>query len=329
MGDELADLRRYPDPSYVRLREALGQHHNIAPDWILPGNGAAELLTWAVRDLCTHAEPLDPARQASIGLLTPAFGDYRRAIEASGGKILSVPWSPSDTEANARTWLPGLIQKVNQVQGYLINNPQNPTGCIFSAEALLPVIETGIPVVVDEAFMDFLPPRQAQSLIAWVFKFPNLVVLRSLTKFYSLPGIRIGYAVGHPDRLQRWQQWRDPWPVNTLAEVATLAALQDNDFQTQTWQWLPTARQQLLEGLSNIAGLHPQAGAANFLLVYSDFSVPKLQETLLKQHRILIRDCLSFPELGDRYFRIAVRTESENRQLVNALRKLIQAKTGT
>ncbi len=210
-----------------------------------------------------------------------------------------------------------------EVQGYLVNNPHNPTGYLFQAESLLPLVESGHLVVLDEAFMDFIPPEQAQSLIPWVKQFPNLVILRSLTKFYSLPGLRIGYAIAHPDRLQRWQRWRDPWPVNTLAEAATLAALQDQAFQLQTWQWLPSARQALLDGLRTIAGLYPWAGTANFLLVRADRAVPELQERLLKCHHILVRDCLSFPELGDRYFRIAVRTEVENQSLLNALRDVV------
>jgi histidinol-phosphate/aromatic aminotransferase/cobyric acid decarboxylase-like protein len=207
--------------------------------------------------------------------------------------------------------------------GYLVNNPHNPTGLLFPLEALVPLLETGKPVVVDEAFMDFLPPQDQPSLIPKVADYPNLVVLRSLTKFYSLPGVRIGYAIAHPDRLQRWQRWRDPWPVNTLAEAATLAALQDKDFQGRTWQWLPPTRQDLLEGLKRIAGLHSFESTANFLLVRSEAAVPLLQTQLLQQHQILIRDCLSFPELGEYYFRIAVRTEDENAQLLRGLTQIL------
>ena len=327
MQQTLTALNRYPDPGYSQLRQALGQYHSIDPDWVLPGNGAAELLTWAARDLCHRSsQPQSCRRALPVGVLAPAFGDYQRAIAAFGGRSQTIPLL-SSTGAVDLEALPRLAQAADRVGGYLINNPHNPTGAIFAIEALLPLLETDKPVMVDEAFMDFLPPTQQPSLIPWVQRFPNLVVLRSLTKFYSLPGIRIGYAVGHPDRLQRWQQWRDPWPVNMLAEVATLAALGDVDFQTLTWQWLPAARQALFDGLNTIPGLHPLAGAANFLLVYSDYPVPELQEQLLKQHHILIRDCLSFPELGDCYFRAAVRTTSDNRSLVNALKRVAQEKT--
>jgi histidinol-phosphate/aromatic aminotransferase/cobyric acid decarboxylase-like protein len=177
---------------------------------------------------------------------------------------------------------------------------------------------------VDEAFMDFLPPDRQQSLIPMVQEYRNLVILRSLTKFYSLPGLRLGYCVAHPDRIQRWQQWRDPWPVNALAAAATIAVVRDTQFQQQTWEWLPLARSQLVQGLKSLPGLQPYPSAANFLLVESEQPSSQIQEKLLKHSQILIRDCLSFPELGDRFFRIAVRTEADNQRLLDGLAAILK-----
>jgi histidinol-phosphate/aromatic aminotransferase/cobyric acid decarboxylase-like protein len=209
-------------------------------------------------------------------------------------------------------------QRTND-KGLLLNNPHNPTGKLFSRDSILPYLEQFALVVVDEAFMDFVPPNEEQSLIPVVQEYANLVILRSLTKFYSLPGLRLGYAIAHPDCLAKWQLWRDPWPVNTLAAAAAIAALQDTEFQQQTWAWLPPARNQLFQGLAEIPGLQPQASAANFLLVESQKSTSQLQRELLQHHQILIRDCLSFKELGDRFFRVAVREESDNQRLLIAL----------
>jgi histidinol-phosphate/aromatic aminotransferase/cobyric acid decarboxylase-like protein len=194
---------------------------------------------------------------------------------------------------------------------------------LFERETIEPLIKQFALVVVDEAFMDFLPPDRQQSLISVVQDYPNLVVLRSLTKFYSLPGLRLGYCIAHPDRIRRWQQWRDPWPVNVLAEAAAVAVVQDTEFQQQTWDWLDSARSQLFQGLGSLPGLQPYQGAANFLLVQSKQPSSQLQEKLLKHSKILIRDCLSFPELGDGYFRVAVRTETDNRRLLEALEAIL------
>lgn len=321
----LADLVAYPDPSYAQLRAALSEFHQIAPEYILPGNGAAELLTWAGRELAA----LD-----SVHLCTPAFGDYGRSLRAFGCCPLEHSLLRSVVTTEAADLTPAALEQtiaaIAQTEaaksaGVLVNNPHNPTGQTVTAASLRPLLERFALVVVDEAFMDFLPPTEQESVLAWVPEWPNLVVLRSLTKFYSLPGLRLGYAIAQPERLAQWQQWRDPWSVNSLAVAAGIAAVRDQAFQAHTWAWLPPARSQLFAGLQHQPGLQPLPGAANFLLVKSESSVMSLQLQLLQQYQILIRDCASFPELGDRYFRVAVRTEAENEALLQALSKVLSA----
>jgi L-threonine-O-3-phosphate decarboxylase len=298
----LQDLIAYPDPSYGRLRQVLAQHHGVAAEWVLPGNGAAELLTWAARDL---------AALPAVVLWTPSFSDYGRALAAFGAKIVPVPLD------SAQPPLAGL--------GLLWNNPHNPTGRLFERDDLLRAVETAALMVVDEAFMDFVPAPQNQSLIDWVERYPQLVVLRSLTKFYALPGLRLGYAIAHPERLQRWQQWRDPWPVNALAAAAGEVLLSDRDYQVRTMRWLAKAKPQLEQGLQQLPGLVVHPSAANFFLVSCNCSATDLQRQLLQHHRILIRDCLSFPELGDRAFRVAVRSSQENQRLLDGLADILTA----
>ena len=302
----LKHLTSYPDPNYSRLKSALAQEHQLEPEWIFPGNGAAELLTWVGRDLS----------QCSLTyLLTPAFGDYWRSLRASQAQVQVFPLNLESGEMI----LPAIK---NQSLGLLLNNPHNPTGRLFNRETIVSYLEDFALVVVDEAFMDFLRPHQQQSLISLVSDFPNLVILRSLTKFYSLPGLRLGYAIAHPERLQRWQQWRDPWSVNILAALVGERVIKDREFQAQTWNWLTPAREKLRQDLAVISGLQPYPSAANFLLVKTAISSCHLQEKLLKNQQILVRDCLSFPELGDRYFRVAVRTEDDNQRLIQALSQI-------
>jgi L-threonine-O-3-phosphate decarboxylase len=309
----LQQLKSYPDPDYFQLRSSLAQYHHLEADYILPGNGSAELLTWASREL---------AQQKVTYLITPAFGDYWRALKAFEANIFPLPLVPQSPSLPLSP-SPSLPDNPPNNSGLLLNNPHNPTGIMWTRAEILPYLEKFALVVVDEAFMDFLPPGQEQSLISLIKNFPNLVILRSLTKFYSLPGLRIGYAIAHPERLQRWQQWRDPWSVNILAALAAEAAIEDKEFQQQTWDWLPSARTKLFEGLASLPGLKPLEGAANFLLVQTKISSQQLQENLLRQYHILIRDCLSFPELGDHYFRLAVRSPEENQQLIKAIEQVI------
>ncbi|MEG3931377.1 MULTISPECIES: threonine-phosphate decarboxylase [unclassified Microcoleus] len=375
----LSSLTAYPDPDYGELRTALGEALKVDRDWILPGNGSAELLTWAAWDL---------SKLEATYLVTPAFGDYWRALSAFGAQVLKCPLDLKsctivkngqdahstrdefcgtgilpvpkqvienaatsqldlkslDAEAGSRLVtddlsvsnrslvspslrLPVPLALDADRRGLLLNNPHNPTGLLFGREAILPYLKQLAMVVVDEAFMDFLPPSEQETLIDAVEEFPNLVILRSLTKFYSLPGLRLGCAIAHPDILRRWQLLRDPWPVNALAAAAAAAVVRDTVFERQTWDWLPVARRELFEGLANLPGLQPFAGAANFLLVESSMSVSSIQKSLLERHRILIRDCLSFPELGDRFFRVAVRSKADNLRLIAGLKEVISQLT--
>jgi len=337
---QLGNLKHYPDPDYSELRLALSHFHQLPSEWILPGNGSAELLTLSGKDF---------SKLAATTLITPAFGDYYRSLAAYDAKVLECPidlrrqgdrgtggqgdkgtGGQGDNSFSPSPCLPlslsPHLQGVSPLSqsGLLLNNPHNPTGKLFSVEEILPYLEQFALVVVDEAFMDFLPPDEEQSLIPLIQEYPNLVVLRSLTKFYSLPGLRLGYAIAHPDRLSKWQLWRDPWPVNTLAAAAAIAALGDKEFQSSTWEWLPPARNELFQGLAKLPGLQPLESAANFLLVESQQSVSQLQEQLLKEYQIYIRDCLSFKELGDRYFRVAVRSKSDNQRLLTGLKALVK-----
>lgn len=310
---QLGSLRNYPDPHYGDLRLALSHFHQIHQDYILPGNGSAELLTLVGRDL---------AGLSATVLLTPAFGDYYRALQAYHARVLSFPVELTTEVMTNFSVDPriGVLSGINREEsGLLINNPHNPTGKLFAWESIVPYLEQFALVVVDEAFMDFLPPQQEESIIPLVEKYENLVVLRSLTKFYSLPGLRLGYAIAHPDRLAQWKSWRDPWPVNNLAVAAAIAALDDIEYQLKSWEWLPTARKFLFDGLSSLPGLRPIPGAVNYLLVESEYSTVELQRQLLQKYQILIRDCTSFKELGDRYFRVAVRSQFDHETLLTAL----------
>jgi len=332
---QIGNLRHYPDPECGDLRLALSHFHRLPQEWILPGNGSAELLTLAGREL---------GQLAATVLLTPAFGDYYRALRAFDANVLEFSlmerkeWGVSSSEidfsgksisgksisekyiSSLSTSLPIPHSRFAK-SGLLLNNPHNPTGFVFSKEEILPYLNCFDLVVVDEAFMDFLPPNQQESLIDVVQDYPNLVILRSLTKFYSLPGLRLGYAITNPDRVKLWQKWRDPWSVNSLAQYAAIAAIEDTEFQHRTLSWLPLARNQLFQGLLHIPGLQPFPGSVNYLLVQSQEPSSQLQQKLLKQYKVLIRDCLSFAELGENFFRVAVLSESDNNRLLTALKE--------
>ena len=302
----LSQLTNYPDPSYSKFKQAIALHHNISPQWVLPSNGAAELLTWV-------AWEIKETNLQGVLIPSPCFADYKRALNT---------FNIQPSFYKLSTLEEGSLHFDSEKWAILINNPHNPTGKLWTREMLESYLHRFALVIIDEAFMDFVLPEEDESLLHFVEKYENLIILRSLTKFYSLPALRIGYGVTTADRVARWQSWRDPWSVNTLAVVAGCAVLDDREFVQKTWQWLPKARQELFEGLNKISGLEVFPSSVNFLLVKTAVPSPDLQAMLLKNDHILIRDCISFPELGGDYFRVAVKSVSDNLKLVKAIERI-------
>jgi threonine-phosphate decarboxylase len=173
--------------------------------------------------------------------------------------------------------------------------------------------------VIDEAFMDFC---EEESALSAVVSDGRGLVLRSLTKFYALPGLRLGYAVAATGVAEQLSGLVPPWSIGTLAQAAGVAALCDDGYRERTLRLIAREREFLSAGLADLPGLCPFPSAANYLLVEltSGLSATTLRDRLLP-HLILIRDCANFPGLSDRFFRVAVRGVEENRHLLAVLAK--------
>ncbi len=302
-ADSFSSLLHYPDPECSALRHHLARKYSLDFESILCGNGAAELITWVARECAGTGNTILPV---------PAFADYRRALGSFKAPYLTVP-------LEADFGLPVLPEG----EALILANPHNPSGRLYRRDELCYLLDRFQLVVIDEAFIDFVDDHERHSCVSAVEASDHLIVLRSLTKFYSLPGLRLGYAVLPPAMARRWQSWRDPWSVNALAQQLGLVALEDGDFEQRTRQWLPEARTWLTTRLDSLPGLRVLPSAANFLLVHTETSALTLQTRLLSDHRILIRHCTTFEGMGEDYFRVAVRSEAENQQLVFALQALL------
>ena len=306
---EGAALRCYPNRRYGKLRQALASAHGIDPDMILPGNGAAELLTWAARD----------ATAAGVsGLPQPGFGDYIRALNCWGGAWQALTLPLIRREAFPQ---PFSLQPTTDV--LWITNPHNPTGQLWSFASLETLLTCHRLVICDEAFLPLVPGGEIQSLLPLVSSHPNLIVIRSLTKLYALAGLRLGYAVASPKRLHCWWAWRDPWPVNGLAAEAG-AALLGNLAAHERWisrvqNWVHREGAWLKQNLDELGDPQPLPSAANFLLLRSEHSLLKLRESLARHH-ILLRDCRSFNGLGPNWLRLSYQTRRDNIRILRQLR---------
>jgi len=306
-----APLHPYPDRAAQGLCERIAALHGLEAPMVLPGNGAAELFTWVARDAAGLGPSLLPQ---------PGFADYTRALHCWGGALLTAPL-PLEWTTSAPLPPPELPPAPT----LWITNPHNPTGQLWSRSALQPLLGRYQLVICDEAFLPLVPDGERQSLIPLVAKHPNLVVIRSLTKLYGIAGLRLGYAVAQPQRLQRWASWRDPWPINAVASAVAQELLR-NPARHDAWcrrvqRWTAREGAWLRAQLAAIPGLTPMPSAANFLLIRGDRSLEPLREALERRHRILLRDCRSFEGLDERWLRLGYQSRRRNRRIVSAIRQ--------
>ena len=306
-----ASLRDYPDRDQGSLRQAIAAIHGLSPDSVLPGNGAAELFTWAARDA---------AATGLSGLLAPGFADYRRALQCWDAALLETPLALPWDQAGPLPHPP--------LEGAVawICNPHNPTGQLWSRASIEAMIDRHALVICDEAFLPLVPEAESQSMIALVAQHPNLVVVRSLTKLFGVAGLRIGYAIAQPDRLKRWSKWRDPWPVNGIAAALAEQWLGSLGRYTR-WcnrvqRWTAKEGKWMQRELARIPGIEPVPSSANFFLISGRCSLVPLREELEQNHRILRRDCRSFAGLGERWLRIGLQSPRDNRRIARALKQV-------
>ena len=306
-------LRDYPDRSHQRLRDVISNWHGVDPLMVLPGNGAAELFTWAARDA---------ASEGVSGLPSPGFADYGRALRCwqACQQALPLPLSWSGE-------MPQPFPLLSNSDVLWITNPHNPTGQLWSRASLEPLLARYQLVICDEAFLPLVPDGERQSLVSLVINHPNLVVIRSLTKLFALAGLRLGYAIGTPERLQRWQQWRDPWPLNGLAIAAGIALMADRPaferWIARVQGWVAQEGLWMQTQLRCLPGIRSYPSAANFLLIRGDVSLVPLRERMAHR-RVLLRDCRSFAELGERWLRIGLQQRSGNRRILAAFKALLR-----
>ncbi|PTX64304.1 L-threonine O-3-phosphate decarboxylase [Melghirimyces profundicolus] len=312
---ECSTLSRYPDPAARSLRSALAGRLGVDPEQVLIGNGGAELI-----DLLHSA-----ARPRRVGVIHPSFAEYEAAARKRGQEIV-----PLKTEWD-RAFLPerkALLAWIREVDLAWVGHPNNPTGTRIPFEDLVAAAEEatrrGTVLAVDEAFLDFLPPGEEISLLPRLEEFPTTILFRSMTKFYAIPGLRLGYAVAAPEWIRKLAEWQIPWSVNGVAQEAGTAALGDREFEEQTRSWLAEERPALARGLASLPGVDVLPGEANYLLLRVAENVggpipSRWLQRELGERGIMIRDGSTYPGLDGRYVRVAVRGRKENRRLLSAM----------
>ncbi len=307
----LAYLDRYPDPEMVELRKALARYFGIKPEYVMCGNGSNALIHLIPRIF----------RPKKVLIPTPTFSEYATAAENAGAEVVAFPLNERD---GFRIDPVEMAFALNGVDMAFLCNPNNPTGQVVSKNEMLEIMsharQRGVKLVVDEAFMDFM---ESESIIKETVHTSNIICLRAFTKFFGMPGFRVGYAVSDDSTIAALRGGQEPWTVSIPAERAAMAALDDWSYIKKTRALIVRERDRLLAALRLLPGVETFPCSANFILFkLTSIDAFTLQEKLGAQG-MLVRDCSTFQGLDDRYIRIAVRTRRENKRLIKSLRTML------
>ncbi|MDI6890043.1 MAG: threonine-phosphate decarboxylase CobD [Thermodesulfovibrionales bacterium] len=299
-------IPHYPDPEAKDLIGQIAEYWAIEEQNILIGNGSIEII-YLIAHAFKPEKTLIPA---------PTFSEYERAVKSVGSKIEFLKLREMDSFTLN-------ITNSDKADISFISNPNNPTGNLLVENKKL-VLNSKLNVI-DEAFMDFLPDERKRTFIWEAVKDKRFIVLRSFTKFFALPGLRIGYLVAHKDLIKRLKQIQPPWSVNSIAQHLARILLNDRDHIEKTRRLINEEREFLFNKLAALKRLKPYPSVANFFLV--NIIDSRLDSSILTgrliQEGILIRDCSNFRGLDGKHFRVAVRSHRENIKLINALREIL------
>ena len=312
---EFDSILNYPDIDSFDLVSILSEYHGINRDYILVGNGSTEFIYWI---------PTVFKTEKAI-IVVPAFSEYERGLTIVDARV---SYFRADEKKGFSIDIPGLCSRLREGFDILyLGNPANPTGVLTFKDELCKIIDcagkTGTLAVIDEAFIDLV---EEESIKEEIFRFSNLIVLRSMTKFFGIPGLRIGYVVASAPCISKIREIKPPWTVNTLGQKVAACAILDRDYIRDTKRYITVERKFLRNAIDGIPGLKTCKSAANFIFVSMDRQIglnsTELRDRLV-QEGILIRDCSNYQGLGDRYFRVAVKKRDQNVALIRKLEEAI------
>ncbi|CAI2719338.1 L-threonine 3-O-phosphate decarboxylase [Nitrospina watsonii] len=321
IGNACANINRYPDPDASPLKRALSESLQISSARLIVGNGATELIY-----LLPHLLP--EGREALI--LTPFFSEFEKAFRAFGIPVHNLRCDADDDFAPPVDTLLLNLKTNPRIGAVVLGHPNSPTGRLGSHSQFDALAETcesrGILLVVDESFIDFCEP--GSSLMESYPHHAHLIFIRSMTKFYGLPGLRLGFGVMDPQWVHILGTYQPPWSVNSLAQAAGIAALEDTGFANTSRTYVHQQTADLIQGLNAIPEIKVYPSDANFVLFRlkdaTDVSAMQLYTRLLQQG-ILLRNCANFDGLDTGYFRVSVRQQEDNQFLLAKLQECLRS----
>lgn len=305
--ESLDGVINYPDPDCGDLTEAIAAFDGVKPEYILCGNGGADLLF-------RIALALKPKK---VLLPVPAFVEYEEALCAVDAQM-DYFYLEEDFRVKE-----SLLSAMKEQDLLVICNPNNPTGLLVERELLLRILQKAkdcnMKVLLDECFLEIYPEEEKYTLKRHLEAFPNLMILKSFTKMYAIPGVRLGYLMcSDQELLQKIRRCGQAWSVSHFAQAAGLAALNETAYRESTIRVIQQENAFMREELSKLP-ITLYQGVVNYLF----FRAPGVADLdkRLERHGIMIRNCSNYVNLGEEYFRVAVKSREDNLRLLVAMKQ--------
>ena len=321
-------LERYPDPDYIELREKIAEKNNLNIENIIVGNGATEIIFLFMKILSPK----------KVLIVSPTFGEYERAIKAStlANDSLEINYFELKETENFVLNVKNLETELeNNYDLLILCNPNNPTGQFLKLKKLEEILkiceQKNTKLFIDEAFVEFVEDWENESIINSKENKENLFVIRAFTKFFAIPGLRLGYGICFNNNLlKKMLEKKEPWSVNNIADLAGKTVLDDENYIQKTKEWIKDQKKYMYENLNKIEGLRAYKTEVNFILLKIEdnllekgLDVKNLRKKMLEKG-ILIRDASNFIYLNKHYFRLAIKDKLNNEKVIETLTSILK-----
>ena len=308
----IEDIKYYPDPHYTSLMHTIAALEGISESKIVAGNGASEIIYEFIR-------VLEPKKSL---ILAPTFSEYERALRRIHCQVEYFYLE----EDNSFQLDDSFLEALYSVDLVIICNPNNPTSQLTEVPMMLQIIEAckekSIQLIVDEAFIDFVENAKKSTMVPYIDHFDNLYIIKALTKFFAIPGLRIGYGItSNKSFLDRMNAEKQPWSINSMAALAGEIVLKDRSYMNESIDLINIERSYLYEGLKTIEKIKVFEPRANYIL-FKVLSDGRDIESHLLRSRILIRSCSNYRNLSHVFYRVAVKDRKSNTTLMEKLREV-------
>ncbi len=304
------ESKKYPDIAYTDLRKDIGNYLHLKEEYIIPGNGASEIIYLLMKAL-----------DGPLGMMHPTFSEYERAAKLNHVEIIDL-YFKEDFKINKKE----IEKKIDSFEALFICNPNNPTGNVENLKEILEMLKKKNKLlIVDETFMEFVYENEKYTLVQDIKEYDNLFIIKAITKFFGLPGIRLGYGITSNEALlNKIWHYKEPWSVNSFAEKICKYIFKEERYIQNTKDYFKEEISFLLRELKKIKNIEVFESHTNFILLkLKKHTAKELKEKLFLEKNILIRDASNFKGLNEKYIRVAVKKRKENETLICALNEIL------